>query len=145
VTGSNGPYDHPPSAYLDGDARRELLDQALAGVERGTWDERVITWLVNADTPTIRSVVGLVTRARATERRERPKPLRGGNLTDMVTLLTLCRDALDRGHGDLARAVLHLVVEHQGELGLRSRNLARTLAEQMAERDRPPKPPEPTA
>jgi hypothetical protein len=55
-----------------------------------------------------------------------------------MALLALARDALDRGHGDLARAVLHLVVEHQGELGLRSRNLARRLAEQMAEREQPP-------
>jgi hypothetical protein len=60
------------------------------------------------------------------------------NLPDLIALLTLCRDALDRGHGDLARAVLHLIVEHQGLLGLRSRNLARRLAEQMAERERPP-------
>jgi hypothetical protein len=68
------------------------------------------------------------------------KPQRIGNLPDLITLLALCRDALDAGHGDLARAVLHLIVEHQAALGLRSRNLARRLAEQMAERERPPEP-----
>jgi hypothetical protein len=62
--------------------------------------------------------------------------MRGANLPDLITLLALCRDALDRGHGDLARAVLHLVIEHQGDLGMRSRNLARRLAEQMAEQER---------
>ena len=63
------------------------------------------------------------------------KPPTPANLPDLIALLALARDALDRGHGDLARAVLHLVVEHQGKLGLRSRNLARRLAEQMAERE----------
>jgi hypothetical protein len=63
------------------------------------------------------------------------------NLPDLIALLALCRDALDRGHGDLARAVLHLVIEHQGKLGLRARNLARRLAEQMAEREQPPDEP----
>jgi hypothetical protein len=62
-------------------------------------------------------------------------PMKGANLADLLTLLALCRDAIDRGHGDLARAVLHLVVEHQGALGLRSRNLARRLIEQVAERE----------
>jgi hypothetical protein len=69
-------------------------------------------------------------------------PQTPANLPDLIALLALARDALDRGHGDLARAVIHLVVEHQGSLGLRSRNLARRLAEQMAERERPPEPPQ---
>jgi hypothetical protein len=69
-------------------------------------------------------------------------PQRPANLPDLITLLALCRDALDRGHGDLAHAVLSLVIEHQGSLGLRSRNLARRLAEQMAKRERPPEPPQ---
>jgi hypothetical protein len=64
------------------------------------------------------------------------EPPKIGNLPDLIALLALCRDALDRGHGDLARAVLHLVIEHQGSLGLRSRNLARRLTEQVAERER---------
>jgi hypothetical protein len=66
------------------------------------------------------------------------KPETVANLPDLITLLALCRDALDQGHGDLARAVLHLVIEHKTKLGLQSRNLARRLAEQMAERERPP-------
>jgi hypothetical protein len=69
-------------------------------------------------------------------------PMRGVNLEDLVALLALCRDALDRGHGDLARAVLELVVEHQGKLGLRSRNLAKRLTQEMAEREQPPEPPQ---
>jgi hypothetical protein len=69
-------------------------------------------------------------------------PQRPANLPDLITLLALARDAIDVGHPELARAVLHVTVEHQGELGLRSRNLARRLAEQMAERERPDEPPE---
>jgi hypothetical protein len=69
-------------------------------------------------------------------------PQRPANLPDLIALLALVRDALDAGYGDLARAVLHSVVEHQDSLGLRSRNLARRLAEMMAERERPPEPPQ---
>ena len=70
-------------------------------------------------------------------------PMRGANLADLMTLLALVRDALDQGYGDLARAVLHLLVEHREGLGLRSRNLARRLAQQMAERQPPePRPPQ---
>jgi hypothetical protein len=61
---------------------------------------------------------------------------RDADLADLITLLALCRDALDKGHGDLARAVLHLIIEHQRELGRRARDLARRLAQQMAEADR---------
>jgi hypothetical protein len=60
-------------------------------------------------------------------------PERVGNLPDLIALLALARDAIDIERSDLARAVLHLVVEHQGSLGIRSRNLARRLAEQMTD------------
>jgi hypothetical protein len=78
--------------------------------------------------------------------RERHCPHCGGrlriekvaNLPDLLVLLSLCRDAIDAGHADIASAVLSLVVEHQGSLGLRSRNLARRLIEQVREREQPP-------
>jgi hypothetical protein len=57
------------------------------------------------------------------------------NLPDLMALLALCRDALDKGHGDLTRAVLHSLVEHQQSAGVRARNMARRLVEMMAERE----------
>jgi Trp operon repressor len=71
---------------------------------------------------------------------ERLKPMRGANLDDLLTLLGVVRDALDAGYGDLAAMVLHLLLEHRGQLGLRSRNYAKLLREQMAEREQPPEP-----
>jgi hypothetical protein len=62
------------------------------------------------------------------------KPERVANLDDLVRLLALCRDCIDTGRPDLARTVLHVIVEHRAELGLRTRNLARHLAEQMEKR-----------
>jgi hypothetical protein len=137
----HGPYLKAPKGFLDDAAERELLDRALAGVELGAWDQLVVTWLVTtADTPTVRAIIGMVERARVLERRQhpQPKPLRGANLDDLLTLLGVVRDALDAGYGDLAAMVLHLLLEHRGQLGLRSRNYTKVLREQMAEREEPP-------
>jgi Trp operon repressor len=70
---------------------------------------------------------------------ERLKPMRGANLDDLLTLLAVIRDALEAGYPDLAAMVLHLLLEHRGQLGLRSRNYAALLREQMAKRE-PPEP-----
>jgi hypothetical protein len=70
-------------------------------------------------------------------------PMRGADLDDLVMLLRVCRDAIDAGRADLARSVLHLVVEHQGDLGVRSRNLAKTLGEQIGDQPPDPRPPDP--
>jgi hypothetical protein len=60
----------------------------------------------------------------------------GSDVADLIALLALCRDCIDTGRPDLARTVLHVIVEHQANLGERSRDLARHLAEQMAEEER---------
>jgi hypothetical protein len=135
----HGPYDNTPKGFLDEPARRELLDQVLAGVELGAWDLRVLDWLVAGDTPTVMVMAGLIERARQAERRRMPKPLKGAELTSFLTLLAAIRDALDAGYPDLAAMILHLLLEHRGALGLRSRNYTKVLREQMAERQ-PPKP-----
>jgi hypothetical protein len=65
-------------------------------------------------------------------------PMRGVNLDDFLVLLALCRDAIDQDQAPLARGVLTLMLDQRGAVGLKSRNLARRLAEQMAEREQPP-------
>jgi hypothetical protein len=75
VSGSSGPYDHIPTATLDEESRHALLGEALAGVDLGAYDEQVLSWLGRQPTPVVRSVAGMVERARADERaRKHPRP-----------------------------------------------------------------------
>ena len=129
-----GPDDHPPSAHLDQGARYKLLGRALRGVERGADDELVVAWLAEQDAVVVRSIVGMVERARRVEREAATRPLRGANLDDFLALLEGIRDALAAGHGDLAAMVLHPLLEHRGALGKRSRAAAALLRSQLAER-----------
>jgi hypothetical protein len=128
-----GPYERPPGSHLDQEARRELLDRALRGVERGAYDERVVAWLAEQDAAVLRSVVGMVERARRVEREAATRPLRGANLDDFLALLEGVRDALAAGRGDLAAVVLHPLLEHRGALGKRSRAATALLRAQLAE------------
>jgi hypothetical protein len=128
-----GPYERPPNAHLDERTRRELLGEALRGVERGAYDERVVAWLAEQDPATLRSVVGMMERARRVERETATKPLRGANLDDFLALLEGVRDALAAGRGDVAAMVLHPLLEHRGALGKRSRAATALLRAQLAE------------
>jgi hypothetical protein len=62
-----GPFEREPvSGFLHPGQRRELWDVALAGVELGAYDRRILDWMArNLDTPTTLVVVGLLRRARA--------------------------------------------------------------------------------
>jgi hypothetical protein len=67
-------------------------------------------------------------------------PMKGANLDDLMTLLLgAVRDALDAGYVNLAAMVVHLLVEHRGRLGLRSRTYTKLLRDQLADA-RPPTP-----
>jgi hypothetical protein len=137
----SGPYDHPPSAPLGEVARRKLLALALHGIELGAYDERVVAWLAGQDVAVVRSIVGMVERARRLDRKAATRAsLRGAKLDDFLTLLEVVRDALAAGRDDLAAAVLHPLLEHRGALGKRSRAAAALLRSQLAE----PAPPPPT-
>jgi hypothetical protein len=124
------------------DARRELLGRVLHGVELDADDERVVAWLADQDVALVRSIVGMVERARLLERRAATRPLRGANLDDFLTLLEVIRDALAAGHGDLVAVLLQAMLEHRGALGKRSRTAAALLRSQLAERG--PQPPGPS-
>ena len=65
-------------------------------------------------------------------------PMRGANLDDLLTLLGLVRDAMVFGQPHLAATVLTLLVEHKGNLGLRSRSYAAMLREREGEQEPPP-------
>jgi hypothetical protein len=60
-----GPFEAvPPGPHLSLETRRVLLARALTGIELGAWDERALNWLAEADTPIVRSIVGMIERAR---------------------------------------------------------------------------------
>jgi hypothetical protein len=62
----HGPYEYSPSESFIAPARRAvMLTEALAGVELGTWDQRILLWLAHwCDTPTFLAILGMLQRAR---------------------------------------------------------------------------------
>lgn len=64
-----GPIDSDPIDYyrhLDFADLRALLDEALAGVELGTYDRRIVEWAKQMwDQPTMVTIASLIQRARA--------------------------------------------------------------------------------
>lgn len=60
-----GPLDDvPPGRYAQPEVRRAAFDAALAGVDLGAYDRRILDWLVGWDDPTDRTIVSLIWRAR---------------------------------------------------------------------------------
>jgi hypothetical protein len=61
-----GPYNRPPAETFIAPIRRTaMLTEALAGVELGTWDQRILRWLAHwCDTPTFLAILGILQRAR---------------------------------------------------------------------------------
>jgi len=62
-------------------------------------------------------------------------PMRGANLDDLLTLLTLIRDAMVFGQPNLAVTILDLIVAHKGNLGLRARQYAAMLRDREGDGD----------
>ncbi len=54
----------PPGGYCQPEVRYRAFRAALAGVDLGSFDIRIIHWLVGWDDPTVRTVVSLLWRAR---------------------------------------------------------------------------------
>jgi hypothetical protein len=128
VSAYRGPYSHRPGATLDEESRRALLDQALAGVDLGSYDSDVVDWLASRPTPVVRSVAGLI------ERRSALRPQRVQVVPDdLLAVLRVVRGALDRGLGDVALGTLNIVIESQGRLRLGTRTMAKILAAHLDE------------
>ncbi|MGH3220243.1 MAG: hypothetical protein ACRDPY_16325 [Streptosporangiaceae bacterium] len=62
---AEGPNEmYPPGGYVAQEDRRAYLAAALAGVELGAYDERILTWLIGWDDYTARLIISLIVRAR---------------------------------------------------------------------------------
>lgn len=56
------PYDHHEHASVDD--KRAVLGDALAGIELGEFDDRILMWLSGWDTSTVATVVSWIERAK---------------------------------------------------------------------------------
>jgi hypothetical protein len=60
----DGPLHVEPAGFLPSTEQRLLLVEALAGVELGAWDERIVTWLAGWETGTVVTVGSWLRRVR---------------------------------------------------------------------------------
>lgn len=65
-----GPVQQPPPGFIPKAQQAEILATALAGIELGDWDRRILDWMSNWDAATVLTVASWVTRTRDT----RPRP-----------------------------------------------------------------------
>jgi hypothetical protein len=74
----HGPYEYAPSESFIAPIRRAaMLTEALAGVELGAWDRRILQWLAHwCDTPTFLAILGMLQRARIAAQAEATTPQR---------------------------------------------------------------------
>jgi hypothetical protein len=66
-----GPVETDPVAFRPDD-RRPAIEHVLRGVQLGTWDRGIVTWLLTWDDSTIRTVCSLIERARQAQARSLP-------------------------------------------------------------------------
>ena len=52
----------------------QILAAALAGLEPGAWDRRILHWLAGWDTSTVLTIASSITRARARTTSQEPHP-----------------------------------------------------------------------
>ena len=65
-----GPVQEPPPGFVPRAQQAQILAAALAGIELGTWDRRILDWMSNLDAATVLTVASWITRTRNT----RPGP-----------------------------------------------------------------------
>ncbi|MGH3224469.1 MAG: hypothetical protein ACRDPY_38270 [Streptosporangiaceae bacterium] len=68
------PIQTAPRGHLPATGRAQILTAALAGLELGAWDRRILHWLAGRDTSTVLTVASWITRARATTASQQPQP-----------------------------------------------------------------------
>lgn len=71
--------EYPGGGFVPEADRRAYIEAALAGVELGRYDRRIIAWLAQWDDYTARLVVSLLVRARRAGYAEAAGPLGGGS------------------------------------------------------------------
>jgi hypothetical protein len=63
-----GPLEQEPAGpFIPHGERLMMLREALGEVDLGAYDRRILNWLAGWDTSTIRTLVSLITRAKAAE------------------------------------------------------------------------------
>lgn len=61
-----GPVQAPPPGFVPKTQQAAILATALAGIELGAWDRRILDWMSNWDAATVLTVASWITRARDT-------------------------------------------------------------------------------
>ena len=65
--------DRPPG-HLPATGRAQILAGALAGLELGARDRRILHWLAGWDTSTALTIASWITRTRARTANQQPQP-----------------------------------------------------------------------
>ena len=60
----NGPIEQAPMGYVPRAEQRRMLIEELAGLELGSWDEVILTWMSGWDTSTTLTVATWLRRVR---------------------------------------------------------------------------------
>jgi len=60
-----GPIETAPRGFVPHAGQAQILADALAGLELGAWDRRILHWLADWDTCTVLTIASWITRARA--------------------------------------------------------------------------------
>jgi hypothetical protein len=55
----------PPAGFVSGAVQAQILAGALAGIELGAWDQRILGWLAELDASTVLTVASWIARSRA--------------------------------------------------------------------------------
>lgn len=61
----NGPVEVAPPGFVPRVEQQRILDEVLAGVELGAWDQRMVGWLAGWDAATVLTIASWIVRARA--------------------------------------------------------------------------------
>jgi hypothetical protein len=60
-----GPVQVAPAGFMPRAEQEQVLEAALAGIELGGYDRRIVAWMADWDTSTLLTVVSWIVRARA--------------------------------------------------------------------------------
>jgi hypothetical protein len=63
------PIQAAPRGHLPATRHAQILTGALAGLELGAWDRRILRWLAGQDTSTVLTIASWITRTRPQEPR----------------------------------------------------------------------------
>ena len=69
-----GPIQTAPRGCLPATGRAQILAGALAGLELGAWDRRILRWLAGWDTSTALTIASWITRTQARTANQEPQP-----------------------------------------------------------------------